>query len=417
MATSNVRGDAPKNKLVDALNGADASLAEASETSPDDTDLPDAAPRLAEVPLQTAGDDVDGEDVLDGGDIEPQTLLSKSLFDESLYSYDLVAFRLDEEVTQKAADSLLDKIADFLEKVTTRAAAGEGLRRKKEIYVREDLLPDEIKKGLRDGTLEIVQGKNESNAFFMQIRTAVKGVVIGDKEYGLHRKVKDVLVGEREVPADVMGSIQCLAQQRKLDSIARDIGVLTEACETGFDKVIQGQQDDRLAKIISARNSFIQGLLMSDRESQRIMLTEALSRSNDARAELAFQIRSDIDTLSAPGRMSSVRMERTVAGIGTAIGAMNTAVELSLYACQALGQSETQKAIVADHRAFVKQILLKKITHQGISQTAWQVVTSSQDGSRAQTVSATLPEALVLKYDDFLSPVSVPLYLEGSNND
>ena len=153
MATSNVRGDAPKNKLVDALNGADASLAEASETSPDDTDLPDAAPRLAEVPLQTAGDDVDGEDVLDGGDIEPQTLLSKSLFDESLYSYDLVAFRLDEEVTQKAADSLLDKIADFLEKVTTRAAAGEGLRRKKEIYVREDLLPDEIKKGLRDGTL------------------------------------------------------------------------------------------------------------------------------------------------------------------------------------------------------------------------------------------------------------------------
>jgi hypothetical protein len=343
---------------------------------------------------------------------------SIDVLNEELYSYDSAVFSLSPSVQSKTSEGLLGKINQFVNSIPAAEKAKEFIQDKVEYAPRLDLIPDEIKQALKNGTAEMIPVKDSADAFYLQIRTTIKGLVVNGQEYGKNRKIKDIPLGTKTVPTDVAGAMQCLSMQNQLNQIANSLKEISKACEFNFGRLIQGQRDDRLAKLLNSRSCFIQALAMSDDLSQRQMLLQAVHDANSARAELAYQIKSDILLLSGDKSPKSKDMAKMVSDINTAIVAMNNAVEISLYSYQVLGERNAQLAVVKEHETFIKQVLQKKITSKG-NNTAWRLICSSGNSASTPKGILGLPTKLLGSCDAFIegnSDISVKL-LEGKSDD
>lgn len=344
---------------------------------------------------------------------ESQTLLpimdsfSIDVLNENLYSYDSTVFSLSPAVQNKASEGLISKINQLLNSIPAAQKAQEYVLAKIEYTPRLDLISDEIKQALQNGTAEIIPCKNSADAFYLQIRTTIKDLVINGQEYEKNRKIKDIPLGAKAVPSDIFGAMQCLSMQNQLNQIASGLKEISEACEFNFSRLIQGQRDNRLAKLLNSRSCFIQALAMSDELSKRQMLLQAVHDANSARAELAYQIKADLLLLGGEKPPKSKDMGEMVNDINTAMIAMNNAVQISLYSYQVLGERNAQLAVVKEHETFIKQVLQKKIVGKG-NKTAWTVICSSGNTKSNPKNILELPAKLLRSYDSFI---------EGTGND
>lgn len=370
--------------------------------------------------LDTDNEDVEQYQIDEESLFVIQSISDIDVLDESLYCYDSVVFSLSPAIQNRTSENLLYKVKQFIDSVPAAQKSIEYLQNKTEYIPRLDLIPEEIKQALQNGTAELIPCKNSADAFFLQIRSTVKGLMINGKEYGKSRKIKDIPLGAKTIPADISGAMQCLSTQNQLNQIANGLKEISEACEFNFGRIIQGQRDDRLAKLLSSRSCLIQSLAISDEILQRDMLIQAVRDANSARAELAFQIKSDIVLLGAEKKPKSKDMNRMVFDINTAIIAMNNAVQISLYSYQALGERNAQLAVVKEHETFIKQVLLKEIDdNKGNKHTAWILISSSGNSVSTSRDFSALPRKLLLNCDVFIgSKNENPThYLEGKFND
>lgn len=218
----------------------------------------------------------------------------------------------------------------------------------------------------------------------------------------LLRKIKDIPLGTKTIPTDVSGAMQCLSMQNQLNQISNRLKEISESCEFNFDRIIQGQRDDRLAKLLSSRSCLIQALSMSDELLQQQMLMQAVSDANSARTELVFQVKSDISLLCGDKIPKVKEMEKIVCDINTAIVAMNSAVQISLYSYQVLGERNAQLAVVKDHETFIKQVLLKQIEYNGNKYSAWELICSSGNSSLAPQDFEAVPRKLIASCNAFI---------------
>jgi hypothetical protein len=335
------------------------------------------------------------------------------VLDETLYCYDSTIFSLTPAIQKRASDGLFRKIKEFTDSVPAAQKAIEAVNDKTEYIPRLDLLSDEIKQALQSGTAELIPCKSASDTFFLQIRATVKGLVVDGKEYGLNRKIKDIPLGTKSMPADVAGAMQCLSMQNQLNQIANGLREISEACEFNFGRIIQGQRDDRLAKLLSSRSGFIQALAVTDEQLRKHLLIQAVDAANSARAELAYQIKSDIVLLGGNKPPKSKDMEKMVYDINTAIVAINNAVQLSLYSYQVLGEHNAQLAVVKEHEMFIKQVLQKKILRDGKRYEAWRLICSSGNSRIAPQDLGLLPSKLLDSCVAFIEDKKGAHYLEG----
>ena len=320
---------------------------------------------------------------------------SVDVLDENLYCYENAVFSLTPAIQKRISDNLLRKVDRFIDAVPTLQKAAEGLQSKTEYIPRLDLLSDDIKKLLQKGKAEIIPCKDSSDTFYLQIRSTVKGLMVNGKKYGKSKKIKDIPLSTKTVPADITGAMQCLSMQSQLNQIAEGLKEISEACKFNFGRIIQGQRDDRLAKLFSSRSSFIQALAMSDETLQRQMLLQAVYDANTARAELAFQIKSDINLLSGTKTPNSDDMKKIVSDVNTSIIAMNNAVQLSIYSYQALGEHNAQLSIIKEHETFIYQVLLKEIKYNKKKHIAWNVICSSGDSDSVPEDFRAIPTKLI----------------------
>jgi hypothetical protein len=341
------------------------------------------------------------------------------VLDENLYCYESSVFTLTPAIQNRASVSLLRKIKQFIDSVPAAQKAKDYVQSKTEYIPRLDLMPEEIKQALQNGTAEIIPCKDSIDDFFLQIRATVKGLIINGKEYGKNKKIKDILLGTKTVPADVAGAMQCLSMQNQLNQIANGLKEISEACEFNFGRIIQGQRDDRLAKLLSSRSCFIQALAMSDEPFQRQMLIQAVCDANSARAELAFQIKSDITLLGGDKTIKAEDRAKMVCDINIAIVAMNNAVQISLYSYQTLGERNAQLAVVKEHETFIKQVLLKEIEYKGNKHLAWKLICSSGNSGLIPQDFTSLPTKLIDSCVAFIEGKNENSinYLEGKSND
>jgi len=218
---------------------------------------------------------------------------------------------------------------------------------------------------------------------------------VNGKEYGKNIKIKDIPLSTKTIPKDITGAMQCLSMQNQLNQITNGLIEISEVCEFNFGRIIQGQRDDRIAKLFSSRSCFIQAIAISDEVLQRQMLLQAIRDANSVRAELVFQIRSDINLLGS-GKPPKVKdMEKIVLDINTAVIAMNSAVQLSLYSFQALGEHNAQLAVIKEHETFIKQVLLKEIEYKGRKYIAWNLICSSGNSKSVPEDFHSIPTKLI----------------------
>jgi len=338
------------------------------------------------------------------------------VLDENLYSYDSTVFTVTPAIQNGTSESLLRRINQYIDAVPAAQKARDYMQRKTEYF---PLIPEEIRQAVKMGKAQIIPSKNNHDAFFLQIRSTVEGLVINGKEYGKKRKIKDIPLGTKSIPVDMAGDLQCLSMQNQLNQIANGLKEISEACEVNFGRIIQGQRDDRLAKLLSSRSCFIQAIAMSDESLQRQMLIQAVRDANSARAELAFQIKSDVSLLGGDKKPNAKDMGKMVCDINTALIAMNNAVQISLYSYQALGERNAQLAVVKEHETFVKQMLLKEIEYKGNKHHVWRIICSSGKSGLTPGDFQTLPTKLLASCDAFIKTNSVNTinYLEGKHYD
>lgn len=344
---------------------------------------------------------------------------SIDVLDESLYSYDNAVFGLSSSVQDKASESLFQKIEQFINSIPAMQKVRESIQTKTEFIVRDDLIPKEIKEALKRGTAEIIPCKSEDNAFFLQIRTTTRSVVINGKEYGKNRKIKDIPLGTKSIPADITGAIQCLSMQNQLNQISSGLNEISQVCEFSFGRLIQGQRDDRIAELFSSRSSFIQALTLSDNGLKQNMLVQAICDANSARAKLAMQIKSDIQSLANEKKLKSKDAGEIVNDINAAIIAINNAVQISLYSYQTLGERKAQLSVVKEHMTFIKQVLLKDIEYERDQHTTWKLISSFGRSQSTSTKSEDLPQKLYFSCEDFIENRkndSITSYLEDKSN-
>lgn len=330
-------------------------------------------------------------------------LMRINILDDRLYSFDSQVFQLTPALQSQTADVLISLIEDLLNSLPSLKKAWNLFKPKAQLVARWDLIPKDVKQALKKGEAEFIEVKDHNNALYLQIRAVVDGLRVNGKEYAKNRKIKDLPIGMEYIPQDITGALYCLSMQNQLSGIAASLNELSQACELNFDRIRQGQKDDRLAKVFSSRVNFIQALSMTNQEFQRQLLIEAVQQSNLARAELAYQIRSSISELQNTKHARSREMAQTVFDINTAIMAMNNAVQISLYAYQALGESNAQLASVKEHEVFVKQVLLQDIELDGEKYSAWDVIWSSGDGKSSPADFGALPQKLLQSCEVFLT--------------
>jgi hypothetical protein len=354
---------------------------------------------------------------------EQQFLLIKDtsnidVLDENLYSYDNAVFTFMSAVQKRTSDNLLRRVEQFIESVPAIKKAVDNIQSKSEFIPRLDLLSDEIKKFLQEGKVEIIPCKNTSDAFYLQIRSTIKGLIVNGKEYGKNIKIKDIPLSTKTIPTDITGAMQCLSMQNQLNQITNGLIEISETCEFNFGRIVQGQRDDRIAKLLSSRSCFVQALAVSDEVLQRQMLLQAISDANSARAELAFQIKSDIILLGGDKTPKVKDVEDIVCNINVAVVAMNNAVQLSLYSYQALGEHNAQLAVIKEHETFIKQILLKKIEYKGNKFIAWDLICSSGNSESVPENFHSIPMKLIDSCVAFIEDKNeiLTICLEGKLN-
>lgn len=323
------------------------------------------------------------------------------ILDESIYSFDSIVFSDFSTLQSRNSNLLLTKIKQFLDSMPAIQKVSEDLQSKIEFIPRFDLIPMEAQSALKNGLAELLPCKDSDGSFYMQVRAVVDGLVIDGKEFAKNKIINIVPVSTQEIPINVYEAFMCLSTQRQFNQLTNGIRELSQVCELNFNRIIQGQRDDRLAKLLSSRSNYIQAMAITDSELQRRLLLHSIADANSARSLLAYQIKSDISQLRGKNPRTK-DMSEAVSNINIAIIAINNAVELSLYSYQMLGEQSAQLAVVKEHQTFIKQVLLKEIDYKGEKIPAWSLIASSGKPGDVDGNFLSLPIKLINRCDKFI---------------
>jgi len=343
--------------------------------------------------------------------------LDIDVLDENLYCYENAVFTLTSSIQKRASDNLLRKVERFIDSVPAMQKAADNVKSKTEYIPRLDLLSDEIKRLMQEGSVQLIPCKDNSDAYYLHLRSIVKDLIVNGKKYGKNIKIKDIPLSTKTVPADIVGAMQCLSMQSQLAQITARLIEISEVCEYNFGRIIQGQRDDRIAKLLSSRSCFIQALALSDENLQHQMLIQAICDANSARAELAYQIKSDIVLLGCDKIPKVNDMERIVCDINAAMVAMNNAVHISLYSYQALGEHTAQLSVIKEHETFIKQVLLKEIEYKKNKHIAWNLICSSGNSETVPQEFYSIPTKLIESCVAFIEDNKENNFLEDKSNE
>lgn len=354
-------------------------------------------------------------------DFIPIDLMSNDIdiLDDSLYSFDNVIFYITPAIKDKVFEGSTEKIDNLLKSIPSLNKAWDYLRLKTKYIPAFDSISDEIKGLMKEGKAEMIPCKKAGGKVYLQIRTAVEDLIIDGKQYGINRKITDIPLRIETVLGDLSSALQCLSLQNQLNQISQSLTELSLVCERNFERIMQGQRDDRFAKLLTSRSSFLQGLIINDIGLKKEMLINSVKEANTVRAELSFQIKADINSLVRTDKLNSKEMSKTVSNIYESIIVMNNAVQISLYSYQTLGEHQAQLAVVKEQESFIRNVLMKEIESGDNSFTAWELIRSSCESKAMPDNFSELPNRLLVSYSVFIDSASgnINRFLEEDSNE
>lgn len=137
------------------------------------------------------------------------------------------------------------------------------------------VVPPEYLNKLKDKSMELIQMDNE--LFCPTLRDAAT------KKFVCHIQLEEV-----------NPKIFELSSQMALQSTISDMTYQLEEISAKLDKMLRGQQNDRLALVDSCEQQLLEALNVNDDVLRRYMLANVVKTSNDARAQLFRNFKDDI---------------------------------------------------------------------------------------------------------------------------
>lgn len=314
------------------------------------------------------------------------------VFDDSLYSYENFIFSLTPFIEQNIRVNLIDKLMNSFNNVIKVNSAIDSSSVKETLEIRYDSLSAEVLEAFKAGNAELVKSKKSNGTYYFQLKSVIDGLVVNGKKYGKNRKIADIPFSIGQTPKDVLGAMNTLATHNQLNGLSRQLSEISNIIDIGFERVIEGQINDRISKLLSCRNSFIQALVINDKDIQKQLLVNGISEMNTARAQLIFQLKSEIPKLDKAKKRET---NNIVKGIHTTLLAINNAVQLLLYTYRFLGEWKAQIALIKDQENFIKQILLKEFHDDETTYTVWKKIISNAESSQNTKENLKLPYQLL----------------------
>lgn len=314
------------------------------------------------------------------------------VLDDSLYSYENYIFSLTPYIEQNIRVNLFSKVISASNDIAKVVSAVEDLKVKENIKLRLDLLSPDVVRAIKTGALEVINSRKGNNANYLQLKSVVDGLVLNGKEYGKNRKVADIPFSIEHTPKDAIGSMNTMLTHYQLNKITNQLSELSNVIDVGFERMIEGQMNDRFSKLLSCRNSFIQALVISDKDIQKLILANVISEINTARAQLIFQLNSEIPKLD---KANVTLSDNIIKGIFSTILSINNTVQLLLYVYRYLGEWKAQLALIKDQENFIKHILLKELHHNNNTYTVWTKIMSNAKTNPEFKINPDLPYELL----------------------
>jgi hypothetical protein len=276
----------------------------------------------------------------------------EAILDVSNYKLDITNF--SSEIHESAITDIVNQLK---ESTNTGSNLFNAFNKKAEIFY-EAIIDDKAKLKLNSGEWNLkcrADGKGILPFFF-------KGNERIDKQVAL-KKVKRT--------SDSAQALSNIAIQQSLKEINEKIDHVVSI----VTRVEQGQRNDRISLVLSARQMFLEALSLKDKEMKKFALHNAISLANNARLKLMLTLKTDCDELKDESEKNSLlhnnkkTIDHLIQNIEQSYKAIGFATQLIASVYNLLNENESMIVSLKLYEQFLQNTLLeKKENDQNVSE-------------------------------------------------
>ena len=211
-------------------------------------------------------------------------------------------------------------------------------------------MPDEIKEGIKNGTIRLDKGKN--GELYAQLRDM--GGHYSDK-LSISEKLEENGISTKEVEM----ALQTQAMRNILVKLVEMLGDIGEhVCD-----IIRGQQNDRIGLYYSGMSLYVESKAINDEYLRKQVVSQAIKSLNDANSQMIQQIRSDIQYLSTKeynkekGRRQD-RIDEKITDINNCFDIIYRSSFMKAAIYSEIGELSTMLISCEEYGKFIEKLLL-----------------------------------------------------------
>ena len=193
--------------------------------------------------------------------------------------------------------------------------------------------------------------------------------------------VHQVTLKTKNVTPQLSESLNSLATQQQLAAVMQQL----EAMNNSIQRIERGQRDDRIGLYYSARQQFIEAIVMSDVALQEQALLNAAKTANDARFQLIQTMKSDVNEIIGNKKLSKKERDKLSDGVREAMRYINDSTGLCIAVFSALGEQNSIQAALMSYKCFIENTLLRTVEETNL--TTYEVLHSNWAGNDNEWLS------------------------------
>lgn len=275
-------------------------------------------------------------------------LSSKELsFTDDAYPAALLADGL-KDILERVVPAVVDNVYNVLLEQNVLPTQVQFLLKKGYRYVVD--MDEDTRRGLEEGRLKLVTEHGKMTA---QIREA-------NGQYGPKLPIKKEYLSAELNPLQVVNILQINALQDKLQIITEQINMI----DIGVQRILQGQQNDRIGLYYSGMNLYQESKYIADNELKNALTAQALRALSEAAYQLTLTMQSDIQYLvdkkyrEARGNSAEVIKER-MNGIKQSFAVIHQAFLLRAGIYCELNELAAMSMVLDGYAQFIENTIAK----------------------------------------------------------
>lgn len=160
-------------------------------------------------------------------------------------------------------------------------------------------------------------------------------------------------LSKQQLPSDFMSSMVSYNMQKQLQHISQELIEINSK----LDYIEQGQRNDRIALVFSARQQFIEASQIEDLEFQKYIYSQAITTANQARYQLHTSLNSDIEALLSLSKsvLNKNKVNDLSLKIRESLTYINISAIITAKSYAALGQQKAYLETLKSYKALLDE--------------------------------------------------------------